>query len=56
MQHERVIEQPEKAVASGRITPERRAASVVTAWTTELDAVMGEIRVRAHFTGRASGG
>ena len=46
MRQERIIEQLEKMVASGRITPEERSASVPAAGTPEFDAVMAEIRAR----------
>jgi len=46
MQQERIIEQLEKMVASGRITPEEAARLRASAGTPEFDAVMGTIRVR----------
>ncbi len=46
MQQERIIEQLEKMVASGRITPEEAARLRASAGTPEFDAVMGEIRAR----------
>ena len=46
MQQERIIEQLEKMVASGRITPEEAARLRASAGTPDFDAVMGEIRAR----------
>ena len=46
MRQERIIEQLEKMVASGRITPEESGRLRATAGTLEFDAVMGEIRAR----------
>jgi polyhydroxyalkanoate synthesis regulator phasin len=46
VQEARIIEQLEKMVASGRITPEEAARIRAAAGTTEFDTVMGDIRVR----------
>ncbi len=46
MQQERIIEQLEKMVGSGRVTPEEAGRLRATAGTTEFDAVMGKIRAR----------
>jgi len=46
MQGQRIIEQLEKMVASGGITPEEAVRLRATAGTTEFDSVMGEIRAR----------
>ena len=46
MQQERIIEQLEKMVAAGRITPEEAARLRASAGTPEFDAVMGTIRAR----------
>jgi hypothetical protein len=46
MDQERVIEQLDRMVDSGRITPEEANRLRVTAGTTEFDAVMSAIRAR----------
>jgi hypothetical protein len=46
MQEERIIEQLEKMVASGRITPGEAARLRAAAGTTDFDSAMGEIRAR----------
>jgi polyhydroxyalkanoate synthesis regulator phasin len=46
MDQARVIEQLDRMVASGRITPEEADWLRVTAGTTEFHAVMGAIRAR----------
>jgi hypothetical protein len=46
MQEERIIEQLEKMVASGRITPEEAARLRAAAGTSDFDSAMGEIRGR----------
>jgi polyhydroxyalkanoate synthesis regulator phasin len=46
MEHERIIEQLEKMVAAGRITPEEAARLRASAGGPEFDAVMGTIRTR----------
>ena len=46
MDHARVIEQLDRMVASGRITPEEADRLRAAAGTTEFDAVMAAIRAR----------
>jgi hypothetical protein len=46
MQQERIIEQLEKMVAAGRITPVEAARLRASAGTAEFDTVMGTIRAR----------
>jgi hypothetical protein len=46
MQPDHIIEQLEKMVASGRITPEEAVRLRATAGTAEFDSVLGQIRAR----------
>jgi hypothetical protein len=46
MQEERMIEQLETVVASGRITPGEAARLRAAAGTPDFDSAMGEIRAR----------
>jgi polyhydroxyalkanoate synthesis regulator phasin len=46
MQTERIMEQLDKMVASGRITPDEAARLRVTAGTSEFDAAVAAIRAR----------
>lgn len=46
MNHQRILEQLDRMVASGRITPEEANRLRGAAGTTEFDAVMTNIRAR----------
>jgi hypothetical protein len=46
MDHQRVLEQLDRMVASDRITPEEASRLRATAGTTEFDTVMTAIRAR----------
>jgi len=46
MQNERIMEQLDKMVASGRITPDEAARLRATAGTSEFDAAVAAIRAR----------
>jgi hypothetical protein len=46
MEQERIIEQLDRTVASGRITPEEATCLRAAAGTPEFDAVMATIRTR----------
>ncbi len=45
-QQQRILEQLDKMIASGRITPEEAARLRAAAGTAEFDVVMGSIRAR----------
>ncbi len=56
MQPERIIEQLDKMVASGRITPEEAARLRATAGTSEFDSAMGAVRARHAQVHNGRGG
>jgi polyhydroxyalkanoate synthesis regulator phasin len=59
MKEDRIIEQLDKMVSSGRMTAEEAARLRATAGTSEFEAAMGEVRARhasAHLDSAVSAG